>query len=292
MPPDNLLFSRNPRQLLLGLIFIIVVFPHYAWGGGKITQGLTLADCPKCHPAIAAANKRNGRAHRDKVTCLNCHVGHPPAKWGIIPHCSRCHKKGAQEHFGLKNCLRCHRNPHTPLRITLPEHATKPCLTCHKTQIKQLKKYPSMHSTFYCTSCHPRHGYKPTCFACHAGHLPYMTMADCRGCHKAHMPLHVTYGDKVPSEYCGACHKKEYRLLAASHAKHRRLTCVTCHSRVHKTIPKCTKCHNPPPHDPGLLKHFKSCLTCHVNPHDLQLNQIDIDIQREKADGQKNKTRP
>ena len=116
-----------------------------------------------------------------------------------------------------------------------------------------------------------------------------MTMNDCRRCHKPHMPLHVTYGNDIPSEYCGACHKKEYEQLGASRAKHRKLTCVECHVAVHKTIPKCTKCHHQP-HQKAIIKKFK-CLVCHVNPHDLQLNKIDIQIEIEK-DGQKNKAAP
>ncbi len=289
MATGNSIFITIFRLLSLSRVNLLTILWFFTFvSGATATYPLTqeepnLGDCPKCHIKIVNQNDRDGKAHKNKVTCLDCHVGHPPKKWGIIPRCSKCHKD--QAHFKLKNCLNCHTNPHTPLRITLPKHATEQCLTCHHEQIKQLKQYPSIHSTLYCTSCHTKHGYKPTCFQCHAGHLSFMTMTDCRRCHKPHMPLHVTYGDDIPSEYCGACHQDEYKLLSNSHAKHRKLLCVTCHSAVHKTIPQCNKCHKNQ-HGESFVKRFGSCLTCHKNPHNLQLDQIDIQLEIESKERQ------
>ncbi len=288
MRPDNSIFSTKYRPLAiitigaLSLLSLLYVFRAPA-ESSSLTREPELSDCRKCHTKIVDRNQSDGHAHKNKVTCKDCHVGHPPAQRGIIPRCHKCHK--GQDHFSLNHCLGCHTDPHTPLRITLPKHVTKPCLTCHHEQIKELQKYPSLHSTLYCTSCHTRHGYKPNCFACHAGHMPFMTMKDCRRCHKPHMPLHVTYDNNVPSAYCGACHKRVYQLLSTSHAKHRKLLCVSCHTTVHKTIPKCTKCHLNP-HNKTLIKRFNSCLDCHKDPHNLQLNRIDI---RLELNGEKEK---
>jgi len=267
-------------RAIFATLFTLLLFlglPSLNCAKAQSTPVLTINDCPKCHSKIVDENNRNGAAHKSKITCLNCHEGHPPAKRNIIPDCHKCHT--GQEHFTLPDCLACHRNPHTPLVITLPKDITYPCTTCHKEQIKQLKKYPSMHSTFACTACHPRHGYKPSCFYCHAPHLPSMVLQDCLSCHKPHMPLMVTYGPNVPSEFCGACHTDEYKQLGASHAKHRKIACVRCHEAIHKTIPKCTKCHKEP-HDKSFIKKFGSCLACHVNPHDLQLNNIDMELEQ------------
>lgn len=240
-------------------------------------------DCQKCHSNIAVMISEKGMAHRDKVTCVACHEGHPPRKRDIIPSCSKCHHKTKDTpHFGLTNCLHCHQNPHTPLVITLTRQMTAPCLTCHKSQIKELRKFPSIHTTLDCTACHIKHGFKPECFACHAPHLKRMTLADCLGCHRPHMPLMVTYGPETPSEFCGSCHDAVYNLLARSNAKHRNVQCVRCHEAKHKTIPKCQKCHNLP-HTSAIHTKFPNCGTCHGIAHSLKLNQIDIFMEKNQT---------
>lgn len=245
---------------------------------------LALSDCPKCHHAVASLLEANGGAHKSKVTCLNCHEGHPPAVRGIIPRCSKCHRE--RPHFELSDCLFCHTNPHTPLKITLNHQTTGPCTTCHTRQIQELREHPSIHTSLDCTACHTRHGYLPECFRCHAPHLPTMTLKDCRGCHQPHMPLQVTYPATTPSEFCGACHKTVYAQLATSRAKHRQLLCVACHVERHKTIPACKQCHTAP-HPPAMLEKFTACGNCHGLAHDLKLNKIDVFLEKEE-----NKSRP
>src|SRR3990172_10585617 len=77
---------------------------------------LTNDDCAKCHDAAPADLAAEGRKHKD-VTCQGCHEGHPPKVKRPIPLCSNCHQ--GKPHFELKNCLSCHKNPHTPKKITL-----------------------------------------------------------------------------------------------------------------------------------------------------------------------------
>ncbi len=240
----------------------------------KTTATLTLNDCVKCHPAIVAAYKKDGVAHRDKLTCQVCHVGHPPRDTDVIPLCSRCHQGGAP-HFKLHNCLRCHTNPHTPLKITLTHDITHACTTCHHGQLEQLQANRSIHSTLACTACHIKHGYRPPCFNCHKPHLEGMANKTCQLCHRPHMPLVVSFPPSTPSEYCAPCHAKEYALLANSHAKHRNVRCAQCHATKHKTIPVCQKCH-PTPHSESIIGPKPDCGKCHGIAHDLRLDKIDI----------------
>lgn len=241
---------------------------------------LTPEDCQKCHPRIVALNARNGGAHRSVVSCTDCHVGHPPKKRGIIPHCSKCHTD--KPHFKLANCLQCHFNPHTPLDIQLTRNITHQCTTCHTRQIEELQDNPSIHTTLDCTACHVKHGYLPKCFQCHAPHLDAMTQKDCLGCHNPHMPLVVSYGPETPSVFCGSCHTEVYQLLGKSRAKHRKVPCVDCHVSKHKTIPLCTQCHKQP-HPKNMLEGFPSCGTCHGIAHQLKLNRVDLSIEQRKS---------
>lgn len=234
---------------------------------------LSSTDCKKCHFNVVVLVQTNGSAHRDKVTCVDCHEGHPPRKRDIIPNCNKCHKD--TPHFDLANCLRCHQTPHTPLNITLTKSMTTPCLTCHTTQIEELRTYPSIHTTLACTACHTSHGFLPKCFACHGPHLEIMTNQDCHNCHHPHMPLIVTYGQDTPSEFCGSCHNEVYTLIGLSRAKHRNVACAQCHEAKHKMIPKCQKCHDLP-HTPFIHDKFPQCRTCHGIAHNLKLNKNDM----------------
>jgi hypothetical protein len=232
-----------------------------------VTRSVELADCIKCHqqPGIDIAKK--GGAHRDKVTCLDCHEQHPPLVQSAIPLCSKCH--AGQSHFELDNCLACHANPHMPLVMELEKHITGPCLTCHPEQGAQLEQNPSFHSRLNCTDCHQvRHGRVPLCFKCHKPHTDTMTSADCRLCHQAHKPLAITYGKDVPSESCGSCHADVYGMLAKSGAKHRGLACAACHAERHGNIPECTVCHGLP-HAEQIHALYAKCGECHGIAHDL-----------------------
>lgn len=237
------------------------------------SASLTIADCPKCHTNIVNIINQEGKSHKSKITCLNCHQGHPPLKRDIIPKCSQCHTK--QPHFQLQNCLKCHTDPHAPLRISLTHNITDECTTCHSSQIKQLTDNPSIHSTLACTACHTKHGFVPECFACHAPHYETMTLNDCLSCHQAHMPLVVSYGTDTPSEFCGACHPQAYKMLSESRAKHRSIPCVLCHETTHQAIPDCAKCHQQP-HPQQMLDNFRFCKECHGIAHNLRFNQIDM----------------
>lgn len=239
---------------------------------------LSSQDCSKCHLKPVEEIEANGMAHKTEVTCTDCHEGHPPANWDIIPRCSKCHSGTA--HFELGVCLTCHTNPHTPLEIELTKDITYPCVTCHDAQIAQLKEHQSFHSSLACTACHNRHGQIPDCSRCHRPHSDAMTEKDCHLCHKAHMPLVVQYGPKTPSESCGACHMEAFELLAASPARHRRLLCVTCHANIHKTVPNCSDCHTAP-HPQQILAKFPACGDCHGIAHDLS----PTDVRHKKARG-------
>jgi len=263
--------------LVAAVVGVCLQAPAGAGTGPETPPGPTVADCRKCHSNIVNFIEQDGRAHKTKVTCTDCHVGHPPRVRNIIPKCGRCHQ--GREHFTLDNCLLCHKNPHTPLRITLPDHATYQCVTCHKEQIKELRTHLSTHSTFDCTICHTRHGYLPPCFNCHAPHTKGMTNEECQDCHRPHMPLVVTYPDDTPPYYCGACHGDVYRLLSQSHAKHRNLACAFCHKKKHRTIPRCTDCHGLP-HDKKLIDKFNGCRGCHGIAHNLKLNRIDMRLEQ------------
>lgn len=227
---------------------------------------LSNSDCIKCHPVQVKEVLSMGGAHLTKVTCMDCHVGHPPAVANNIPKCSKCHQ--GKSHFELKGCRTCHSKPHTPLELTLPSAVSKPCLTCHTDQNSQLQKHKSAHSQLGCTTCHRQHGPPPKCLECHDPHVKGQTMKDCISCHKAHMPLRVTYKKDIPSKFCAACHAKEYQQLTAGSTKHAKLACAFCHQERHGMVPKCTGCHGIP-HPKGIMSKFKKCGDCHGIAHNL-----------------------
>jgi predicted CXXCH cytochrome family protein len=232
---------------------------------GKVV--LSNADCVKCHSKPVADIDAKGGKHKTDVGCQDCHsTGHPPTVKKIIPECSQCHQD--KPHFKLKDCLGCHKNPHTPKVITFAKTVTDPCLTCHAPQIVQLRDNKSKHTALACAFCHDTHGKKPLCTSCHKSHSADIVAADCQKCHKPHMPKTVTYAAETPSKQCAACHKKAFDLLAASKAKHSKLPCTTCHVAKHKMVPKCQDCHGTP-HPAGMMAKFSGCKECHYIAHDL-----------------------
>jgi len=229
---------------------------------------LTPDDCIKCHDKAPQEIAGNGGAHKAKVTCVDCHAGHPPKVMNIIPACSKCHS--GSDHYKLANCNGCHSNPHTPLNITFGDKLTEPCLTCHTEQIAQLKKHVSKHTSVDCSTCHrEKHKLIPNCSDCHSPHLKGQEQKDCLTCHKAHMPLEVTYPDNTPSSACAACHDGAYKQLKANPAKHASLECAACHQTKHKMIPKCQSCHGDNPHPTPMHAKFPQCSQCHGVAHDL-----------------------
>jgi predicted CXXCH cytochrome family protein len=255
-------------SLMVVLFLSLGILLYLSYSGTSFAQtepALKDEDCVKCHAGPPADLAAAGGKHQG-VGCTGCHVGHPPAVKHPIPECSQCH--GGKPHFEIKGCLGCHRNPHTPLKITFAGNITDACLTCHTKQIEQLREHKSKHSELYCSTCHSVHGKKPECTQCHKPHSADIAAADCRKCHKAHMPKEVTYTSDVPSKFCGACHKKAFDLLTASKSKHHSFVCAFCHQDRHKMIPACQDCHGSP-HPAGIMAKFPKCGECHNIAHDL-----------------------
>jgi len=233
-----------------------------------IPKPLTAVQCGQCHESIYMKLRINGGKH--KFQCRNCHKkfhSYNPIRhnWNeIMPKCSSCHK---QPHGPkLTQCLKCHQEPHTPMVIPYGKYVTSRCGMCHKGPASELKKYPSAHTRLGCAKCHETHGEIPTCFKCHKPHLPNQDLASCKSCHPVHEPLQIKYG-KGNAATCATCHSKVYNEWKHTKSKHGKVDCAQCHPR-HGYVPKCSKCHGKP-HDPGMLRHFKKCLDCHINVHDL-----------------------
>jgi predicted CXXCH cytochrome family protein len=249
--------------LLVMGISVLLLYSGTAPAQTKVV--LSNDDCVKCHNAPPSDLAASGGKHKD-VGCTGCHEGHPPTVKKPIPQCSNCHM--GKPHFELKGCLGCHRNPHTPLKITFANNITDACLTCHTQQIAQLRENKSRHTAQNCSFCHDVHRKKPECTQCHKPHSAEMTAADCKKCHKAHMPKAVTYAAETPSKFCAACHKPVYDMLTASKVKHATFLCAFCHQEKHKMVPKCQDCHGVP-HPAGIMAKFPVCGECHKIAHDL-----------------------
>ncbi len=256
------------KGLFLSLmILVLLTLPLVALSAEK--EALTNKDCIKCHPSIVQENEANGGKHKTKVTCTDCHVGHPPlVTKGVIPECSKCHK--GKLHYTLSNCSSCHFNPHTPLVLKLEGDIVKPCLTCHDNIGKEMEKSPSAHSQeVACNSCHSKHGEIPLCSKCHEPHSPEMKNQDCLTCHPPHRPKDIVYGNvKIPNGYCGACHEDFVGKLNSTKTKHKDLDCIYCHKEKHGYLPTCQECHGTP-HPQEMLKEFANCVACHVDAHGL-----------------------
>ncbi len=233
-----------------------------------IPKPLTAVQCGQCHESIYMKLRSNGGKH--KFVCRNCHKefhNYNPVRknWNeIMPKCARCHN---QPHGpGITACLKCHQEPHTPLVIPYNSYVTSRCGKCHPGPAGQLKKYPSKHTKLGCAKCHDKHGYIPSCFKCHKPHIPNQSLEACKSCHPVHKPLQITYGTGN-AKTCSTCHKKVYNEWSHTRSKHGKVDCAQCHPK-HGEIPKCSKCHGQP-HDKAMLQHFKRCLDCHLNVHDL-----------------------
>jgi len=257
-------FALSWLVLCVAILLPKAVAAQGEQGDVVIHSTITAEDCVKCHENIVLALAQKGKAHQS--LCLDCQRGHPPADMEIVPSCSRCHQEGL--HFALDGCLSCHIDPHTPLVIRLTHKITEPCLTCHSEQIQQLQSNPSVHTKLACTACHNSHGQIPLCQNCHLPHSDVMDKGSCGKCHKAHMPLVVTYGQDIVPEYCGACHKEVYAVMAVNLTKHRKVSCVSCHVGKHGMIPACENCHGRP-HPEEILEKFERCGDCHGPAHKL-----------------------
>jgi len=262
---------RGVRAVMLFLMVVTVFLSfapaHSSAATMEIKQPtLTPDDCGKCHVGQPEDISANGAKHKTAINCQTCHTGHRPSSKNNIPVCSKCHQ--GKPHFEQKNCLQCHKNPHTPLKITFDRPMTDPCLACHTSQIKQLRENKSKHTLKNCTDCHDVHRKVPQCTQCHKPHSADIAAGDCKKCHKAHMPLAVSYAADVPSNYCAACHKTQFATLNANKTKHTTQTCASCHQDKHKMKMSCKECHADK-HPAGIMTKFPNCLICHKSPHDL-----------------------
>lgn len=227
------------------------------------------SDCIKCHAREVVEVETNGLRHKTAVTCLDCHLAHPPSDGEAIPACGMCHAKQAKPHYALSECVVCH-NPHAPLQIEFDaaESVTAVCSSCHAREGGQLADYPSRHSELDCTACHTEHGSWQSCLECHAGHGEGMTYETCLRCHQPHMPTVVKYDDHVPNAWCSDCHGGVVDTLAENRTKHHDLACVYCHKYQHRLVPNCETCHGEP-HGVKMHRKYPDCRECHTGPHAL-----------------------
>ena len=150
--------SSSMVSLFLVLGFAVVLFcAGSASADTAVQAALANDDCAKCHSGPPADLAAAGGKHKE-VGCTGCHTGHRPAVKNNIPQCNQCHT--GKPHFELKGCLGCHKNPHTPRKISFAGNVTDACLTCHTQQIAQLREHKSKHSALYCSTCHNVHGKK------------------------------------------------------------------------------------------------------------------------------------
>lgn len=257
--------ERTGRIFLCSLLLLL-----FTGVAGATPTPLANEDCLKCHDEIVETVTARGSKHNSAVTCLDCHIEHPPKGTEVIPACSMCHDPGEKTHYTIDNCITCH-YPHYPLEINFDKVVTvKPvCITCHSTEGKQLADYPSKHSELDCKECHLEHGKFLVCMECHTPHTPEMEYKDCIECHKPHMPTVVKYPETIPSAFCSGCHEKETNLLSNCKTLHRDLGCAYCHKSQHKVIPQCATCHGEP-HTAILHEKFPDCLKCHIDAHGLE----------------------
>jgi len=146
------------------------------------------------------------------------------------------------------------------------------CIKCHRKEPAEIEARGMAHKTeLDCQSCHENHRPKsanniPSCNQCHSGKA-HFELQGCTGCHNPHAPLDVTLkGDS--KDLCKTCHDQVYQILSASKAKHRELSCITCHEGKHKEVPLCTDCHVQP-HAASMLQRFPKCGNCHGKAHNL-----------------------
>ncbi|MBN2332175.1 MAG: cytochrome C [Deltaproteobacteria bacterium] len=254
----------------ISIVFAMLLVAILATPSLAASSDLLATDCIKCHTKAVEDIATSGGLHQTAVSCLDCHVEHPPKGENAIPQCAQCHAPGEKAHYQVANCITCH-YPHRPLKMDLDDAGAevKPvCLTCHDNEGQEMASYPSKHAELNCTECHPQHAMFQDCLQCHEPHSSEMAYQDCLRCHKPHMPTVVKYDQEIPSPFCGSCHENELATLASNQTKHHELLCVYCHKSQHKTVPECVTCHGEP-HGAGMHKKFPDCLTCHIDAHAL-----------------------
>ena len=140
--------------------------------------------CQLCHTEVAASLKAEVSMHTEQE-CSSCHS----EKHGRIPQCGECHENHSpMTVLETPDCLGCHTNPHTPLRISYPiTQGKEVCAGCHEEPFQLLQARETKHSALTCAKCHSVHGQLPVCQECHgephgpAIHKKYAKCGECHG---------------------------------------------------------------------------------------------------------------
>lgn len=180
------------KPIWIHIIFLLV-FSCGTWSSLRAEAAVSLADCVKCHEREPREIATQGMAHKEQVTCLDCHPGHRPQSPNNIPACSNCHDVKphaamvdcASCHKPKKNCQACHQ-PHRPLAQTLGKIPQLHCKVCHPEPYRQLQANTTKHHELVCGVCHVEHRAIPNCSNCHgqpheSGTHRLFQCGDCHG---------------------------------------------------------------------------------------------------------------
>jgi hypothetical protein len=270
---STIAWNKDTMKTVKRISLMVALFLCVSIGALLVCSGIapaqtkssyTKEECVQCHAARVNDIATAGGKHKI-VPCIGCHHGHPPEVKKPIAQCSKCHLTTRKAHFEVTGCLNCHKNPHTPMKISF--QGKNACLNCHQLQSDQLKENKSKHTALDCSTCHDVHRKVPLCTQCHVPHGGKVT-SGCKNCHNAHMPKLVTYSAELPSKDCGMCHKQVFDLLSASTSKHKPFECARCHVGKHRMVPTCQSCHGSP-HPASIMVKFPQCGKCHNTAHDL-----------------------
>ena len=237
-------------------------------------QPLTPTQCGQCHESYFRNLKSDGGKHR--FECQGCHKSfhaYNPVKGiaayqALMPQCASCHNLPHGK--AITDCANCHSDPHAIKKPITGVRLAGACGDCHAKPKAELIENPSKHTKVACDKCHTSHGFKPNCNMCHQPHYPEQGFDSCSKCHPVHKPKLVTYGSDTQNVDCASCHRDVIDKLKKSPSKHSAVSCATCHQARHKAIPQCTECHEAP-HPKVFLDRYPTCLTCHLDPHDLPM---------------------
>ena len=251
-----------------------------------ITPQVTLPPqlCSSCHENEVEIVAKSGAAHRDDLSCTechqqhrdfsctNCHSDHPQQDIVLPVSCFGCHSPADNVHFTVGDCLTCH-DPHNPLEFDLPpeESHKNVCVGCHQPVAEEFVVQPSGHADQDCSACHSDHKVTRVCTDCHDAHDDSMVAADCQSCHLPHQPTQIKFApaEKLPKQFCASCHDEQAEHLAAKGGKHQTefSSCVACHPEHQPNGEQlsvgCNDCH--PRYQ---RRHFQldNCAGCH-DPH-------------------------
>ena len=176
--------------LNLAILPILIVL---VLGTGSADAALSIGDCLKCHEREWQQVALKGRAHKEQVSCLDCHENHRPRVANNIPKCSGCH--GAAPHKGMTDCSSCHEKKerctachmvHQPLVWSSGDTASLHCKVCHPEAVELLAASISKHHSLGCTFCHAEHRGIKQCNDCHGKPHPVGThkmFPQCGICH-------------------------------------------------------------------------------------------------------------